>query len=96
MAKDLLVTPKFKKTPKNRKKDQFKDTGGSPVSLLAFPATAPMMYGMGKLRDYKDKKKKEPKKSSPEIKAEGAKKGKMIKLNYGGAAVRGTKFKGVF
>jgi hypothetical protein len=55
-----------------------------------------MMYGMGKLRDYKDKKKKESKKASPEIKAEGAKKGQMIKLRGGGAAIRGTNFKGVF
>lgn len=92
----MLIDPKFKKTPKNRKKDQFKDSGTSPASLLAFPATAPMMYGMGKLRDYKDKKKKESKKASPEIKAEGAKKGKMIKLRGGGAAIRGTNFKGVF
>ena len=96
MANLKLIEPKFKKTPKNRKKDQFKDTGGSPVSLLAFPATAPMMYGIGKTRDYLDKKKTEPKKASPEIKAEGAKKGKMIKLRGGGAAIRGTNFKGVF
>ena len=40
-----------------------------------------------------NKKKKRLEELRKEI---GAKKGKMIKLNYGGAAVRGTKFKGVF
>jgi len=95
----LLNEPKFKKTPKNRKKDQFKgkeDHPASMLSLLAFPALSPTLYGMGKTRDYIDKKKREPKKASPEIKAEGAKKGKMIKLRGGGAAIRGTNFKGVF
>ena len=42
-----------------------------------------------KVLNYKD--------AAPEIKAEGAKKGKMIKkYSYGGAAIKGTKFKGVF
>ena len=80
----LLIEPKFKKTSKNRKKDQFKeDHPASMLSLLAFPAGAPAMYGIGKTRDYLDKKKREPKKASPEIKAEGAKKGKMIKAKSG-------------
>ena len=84
-AGGLLIEPKFKKTPKNRKKDQFKeDHPASMLSLLAFPAGAPAMYGIGKTRDYLDKKKREPKKASPEIKAEGAKKGKMIRMRSGG------------
>jgi hypothetical protein len=41
-------------------------------------------------------KKSLKKKSTPEIKAEAAKKGKMIKLKGGGAAIRGTNFKGIF
>jgi hypothetical protein len=111
MANDLLIKPKFRKTPKNRKKDQYRDSGTADQTVkdaIAFSVLAsPVPYAIAKetnfskkvtdkVLDYKRKKKKESKKSSPEIKAEGAKKGKMIKLNYGGAAVRGTKFKGVF
>jgi len=94
--RDLLIKPKFKKTPKNRKKDQFRiKDSDSMLPLAAFPATAPGLYGIAKTKEYSDRKKKEGK-VSPEIKAEGAKKGKMIKLRGGGAAIRGTNFKGVF
>ena len=57
MTGKLLIEPKFKKTPKNRKKDQFKDTGGSPLSLLAFPATSPALYGIKKLSESREGKK---------------------------------------
>ena len=47
-------------------------------------------------RGLKKSKPKKSKKASPEIKADAAKKGKMIKLKGGGAAIRGTNFKGIF
>tara|TARA_E500000178_G_C16811460_1_gene657146 strand:- start:59 stop:712 length:654 start_codon:yes stop_codon:yes gene_type:complete len=99
----LLIEPKFKKTPKNRKLDKAavgevaKQFGKmtAPFTVGA-PLTVGAMVGAAELGHRRDKKKKEPKKASPEIKAEGAKKGKMIKLRGGGAAIRGTNFKGVF
>jgi len=104
-----LIEPKFKKTPKNRKKDKatprdFDDGFVKGFSKMMAPLTfgAPLtvgsMVGSAKLGEYREKKKKERigKKAKPEIKADAAKKGKMIKLKGGGAAIRGTNFKGVF
>lgn len=92
--RDLLIKPKFKKTPKNRKKDQFRDSG-SILPLAAFPLTSPGIYGIAKTKEYSDRKKREGK-ASPEIKAESAKTGKMMKLSKGGGiAIRGTDFKGI-
>lgn len=85
-----LIEPKFKKTPKNRKLDKAavgevaKQFGKmtAPFTVGA-PLTVGAMVGAAELGHRRDKKKKEPKKASPEIKAEGAKKGKMIKAKSG-------------
>ena len=100
-----LIEPKFKKTPKNRKKDkagvgEFAKEFAKMNAPFAIgsPVTIGSILGAAELGEYREKKKKERigKKAKPEIKADAAKKGKMIKLKGGGAAIRGTNFKGVF
>lgn len=89
---ELLIKPKFKKTPKNRKKSSLKE-GAKEMAKDMAKMNAPFMVGVpvflgstigsSKLSEYREKKKKEQigrgKKATPEIKAEGAKQGGMMK-----------------
>ena len=94
---ELLIKPKFKKTPKNRKKSSLRE-GAKEMAKDMAKMNAPFMVGVpvflgstigsSKLSEYREKKKKEQigrgKKATPEIKAEGAKQGGMMKMKKGG------------
>ena len=77
-----------------------KDKGAKGAEFLSPSALAMRLIGRKKGSPKKGEKKKEfkdnPEDRFGEYRVQEAKKGKMMKLKGGGAAIRGTNFKGVF
>jgi len=73
-----------------------KDKGAKGAEFLSPSALAMRLIGRKKGSPKKGEMKDNPEDRFGEYRVQEAKKGKMMKLKGGGAAIRGTNFKGVF